>query len=68
MKPLEKNTALPRETIREAFQKREQSFLSPFGTSSTHARRKVEDAQEDTLRTPFQMDRDRISIPMRFGA
>lgn len=60
MKPLEKNTPPAGESIREAFQKRELQFLSPFGTPSMEAQRREEDATPDTLRTPFQMDRDRI--------
>ena len=60
MKPLEKNTVLVGENIREAFQKREQQFLSPHGTPSADASRKTSEATLCSLRTPFQMDRDRI--------
>ena len=47
-------------SIREAFQRRELSFLSHHGTPSSQAKRKVDEASQDTLRTPFQVDRDRI--------
>jgi dGTPase len=46
--------------IREQFQIREKSFLSEFGTLSEGARRRHTEEQPCSIRTPFQLDRDRI--------
>ena len=46
--------------IREIFQQREKSFLSGYGTPSTTASRNFEETSECNIRTPFQLDRDRI--------
>jgi dGTPase len=46
--------------IREAFQRREASFLSEHGTASDQARRHRPEGHACNIRTPFQMDRDRI--------
>lgn len=46
--------------IRELFQQREASFLSEYGTSSAQARRRRPEVHACNIRTPFQMDRDRI--------
>ena len=53
--PLEKNLC-----IREIFQQREQSFLSEFGTPSAGTTRRAEEKDRCNIRTPFQLDRDRI--------
>ncbi|KPA11241.1 Deoxyguanosinetriphosphate triphosphohydrolase [Candidatus Magnetomorum sp. HK-1] len=47
-------------SIRKLFQKREDSFISPYGCKSNHTRgRKIEE-ESCPIRTPFQKDRDRI--------
>jgi len=46
--------------IRELFQQREKNFLSEYGTSSTTTSRRSEEKSECNIRTPFQLDRDRI--------
>ncbi|MCG8632410.1 MAG: deoxyguanosinetriphosphate triphosphohydrolase [Desulfobacterales bacterium] len=46
--------------IREIFQQREQSFLSDHGTPSTLATRRKPEIDTCNIRTPFQLDRDRI--------
>ncbi|WP_022665260.1 deoxyguanosinetriphosphate triphosphohydrolase [Desulfospira joergensenii] len=47
-------------SIREIFQKRELSFLSSHGTPSQQATRRKQEKTDCNIRTPFQMDRDRI--------
>jgi len=47
-------------TIRENFQKREKSFLSPHGCLSAESRGRSRVEPECPIRTPFQRDRDRI--------
>ncbi len=47
-------------TIREIFQDREHSFLSRYGTPSDKATRKKTEESVCEIRTPFQLDRDRI--------
>lgn len=46
--------------IREIFQQREQSFLSEYGTPSAESRRRHPEVSTCNIRTPFQLDRDRI--------
>lgn len=46
--------------IRERFQSREKGFLSEFGALSTQAKRRRKEETTCTIRTPFQLDRDRI--------
>ncbi|MBU1340970.1 MAG: deoxyguanosinetriphosphate triphosphohydrolase [Proteobacteria bacterium] len=53
--PLDKNLC-----IREQFQIREQSFLSEYGTLSTNANRRNKEENTCNIRTPYQLDRDRI--------
>ncbi|NDY71966.1 deoxyguanosinetriphosphate triphosphohydrolase [Desulfobacter hydrogenophilus] len=47
-------------SIREIFQQREHNFLSRYGTPSTSGKRRHPDVAPDKIRTPFQLDRDRI--------
>lgn len=47
-------------SIRELFQQREKNFLSRHGTPSALATRKSEEQPACNIRTPFQLDRDRI--------
>ncbi|MDD9302815.1 MAG: deoxyguanosinetriphosphate triphosphohydrolase [Desulfobacter sp.] len=46
--------------IREIFQQREQQFLSEYGTPSAFAQRRHPETDTCNIRTPFQLDRDRI--------
>ncbi len=50
----------PDPSIRDLFQKREQEFLSRFGTPSLQATRRLSETTVCNIRTPFQLDRDRI--------
>lgn len=59
MKALEKSQGSP-SCIREIFQQREQNFLSEYGTPSAFAERRRPEIDVCNIRTPFQMDRDRI--------
>lgn len=62
MKAVLKNIDLPETglSIRELFQKREESFLSRHGALSRNAVRRRREEEPCSIRTPFQMDRDRI--------
>ncbi len=62
MKLLQKHDIPPTKDlcIREIFQLREQSFLSEYGKSSTETSRRAEEKNRCNIRTPFQLDRDRI--------
>lgn len=55
--PEDRNTPL---SIREIFQQRELNFLSEYGTPSLGAGRRKPEEAACGIRTPFQMDRDRI--------
>ncbi len=61
--PLENNHGAEPPTglsIRETYQARESSFLSPFGCPSTQAGERSREDPPCSIRTPFQLDRDRI--------
>ena len=47
-------------SIRETYQARENKFLSPFGCPSTRAGDRTRKEPLCSIRTPFQLDRDRI--------
>ncbi|CAN2041812.1 Deoxyguanosinetriphosphate triphosphohydrolase-like protein [Candidatus Magnetomoraceae bacterium gMMP-15] len=47
-------------SIREEFQKREKSFISPFGCLSSETKGRQREIEPCLIRTPFQRDRDRI--------
>jgi dGTPase len=47
-------------SIRERFQNREQDFLSRYGTPSRQTTRRFPETTTCSIRTPFQLDRDRI--------
>ncbi len=47
-------------SIREKFEKRERSFMSPFGCLSAASRGRAEKEDPCPVRTAFQLDRDRI--------
>ena len=46
--------------IREEFEKREQSFMSPFGCLSSKSKGRLKQDPPCDVRTAFQIDRDRI--------
>ncbi|WP_462268557.1 deoxyguanosinetriphosphate triphosphohydrolase [Desulfobacter sp.] len=47
-------------SIRETFQQREHKFLSRYATPSTSGERRHPELAPGKIRTPFQLDRDRI--------
>jgi dGTPase len=47
-------------SIKKQFQIREKNFLSPYGTLSSTAGRRHNEETSCNIRTPFQLDRDRI--------
>ena len=47
-------------SIREEFEKRERSFMSPFGCPSAASKGRTEAEDPCPVRTAFQLDRDRI--------
>lgn len=47
-------------SIREEFEKREKKFMSPFGCLSSESKGRAEDEEPCSVRTVFQVDRDRI--------
>lgn len=47
-------------TIREAFERREKSFISPYGCLSAKSRGRLVPETPCPIRTNFQLDRDRI--------
>ncbi|MCP3874926.1 MAG: deoxyguanosinetriphosphate triphosphohydrolase [Desulfobacteraceae bacterium] len=47
-------------SIRERFQIREKTFLSEYGALSAHANRRNKEQNTCNIRTPYQLDRDRI--------
>jgi dGTPase len=62
MKALQKNLSDTGSglSIKEIFQNRERDFLSTYGTPSHKATRRFPETTVCNIRTPFQMDRDRI--------
>ena len=46
--------------IREEFEKREKSFMSPFGYLSSESRGRMKEEEPCPVRTAFQQDKDRI--------
>ena len=53
-------------TIREDFEKREESFISPFGTLSSRSVGRRRKEEPCPIRTIFQQDRDRIVFSNAF--
>ena len=47
-------------SIREDFEKREKSFISPFGCLNSESRGRRQEEPSCPIRTAFQLDRDRI--------
>ena len=47
-------------SIRERFQEREKSFISEFGCLSESTKGRKRKEEHCPIRTPFQVDRDRI--------
>ncbi len=62
MKALQKKTGCPETdlSIKTIFQNRELAFLSRYGTPSQQATRRRSEKTICNIRTPFQLDRDRI--------
>ncbi|MCP3901213.1 MAG: dNTP triphosphohydrolase, partial [Desulfobacteraceae bacterium] len=54
------NNSLNHISIRESFQNREKSFLSKFGSLSSESRGRINNENSCNIRTPYQLDRDRI--------
>jgi dGTPase len=46
--------------IRESFQEREKVFLSQYGSLSSESRGRAEKEESCSIRTPYQLDKDRI--------
>ena len=46
--------------IRESFQQREKAFLSSYGSLSAESKGRMEEEELCSIRTPYQLDRDRI--------
>lgn len=53
-------------SIREAFEAREHSFMSPHGCPSSASRGRLRPEADSLLRTAFQLDRDRIMYSNAF--
>jgi dGTPase len=47
-------------SIREEYERREKKFMSPFGCLSSNSRGRAVDEEPCSVRTAFQVDRDRI--------
>ena len=47
-------------SIREEYERREKKFMSPFGCLSSDSRGRVVEEKPCSVRTAFQLDRDRI--------
>ncbi|MCF8045222.1 MAG: deoxyguanosinetriphosphate triphosphohydrolase [Desulfarculaceae bacterium] len=57
---LNKENCMAAYSIREAFQEREKTFLSGFAVLSSATQGRVKPEKDCSIRTPYQMDRDRI--------
>ena len=53
-------------SIREAFEARERSFMSPFGCLSSASKGRLRPEKDSLIRTSFQRDRDRIMYSNAF--
>jgi dGTPase len=53
-------------SIRQVFEERERSFMSPFGCLSAESKGRMRDELPCPIRTVFQRDRDRILYSMAF--
>jgi dGTPase len=53
-------------TLRQAFEKREANFISPFGTLSSQSRGRSRPEPACPIRTAFQVDKDRILFSNAF--
>jgi dGTPase len=51
---------LDKQNIRESFQEREKIFLSKYGSLSAESKGRIEKEKLCSIRTPYQLDRDRI--------
>ncbi|MCD4721691.1 MAG: deoxyguanosinetriphosphate triphosphohydrolase [Desulfobacula sp.] len=57
---IQKNSLNKNLCIQKEFQLREKNFLSEYGTLSANAKRRKKEENICNIRTPFQLDRDRI--------
>ncbi len=57
---IEKSAPIKAMTLRGEFEKREANFISPFGCLSAKSRGRVRPEQPCSIRTAFQVDKDRI--------
>ena len=53
-------------TIREEYERREEKFMSPFGCPSSKSRGRATEENPCSVRTAFQLDRDRIVFSNAF--
>lgn len=53
-------------TIREEYERREEKFMSPFGCLSSNSRGRAVEEESCSVRTAFQLDRDRIVFSNAF--
>lgn len=53
-------------SIREAFEKREKSFMSPYGCLSAESKGRQKAEKKCAIRTAFQLDKDRIVYSKAF--
>ena len=53
-------------TIREEYERREERFISPFGCSSSNSQGRAVEEESCSVRTAFQLDRDRIVFSNAF--
>jgi len=60
------NTGKHKLSIREEFEKREASFISPFGMQSSKSRGRQRKEEPCPVRTAYQQDRDRIVFSNSF--
>jgi dGTPase len=53
-------------SIREEYERREEKFMAPFGCLSSHSQGRAVDENPCSVRTAFQLDRDRIVFSNAF--
>lgn len=53
-------------TIREEYERREEKFISPFGCLSSNSQGRAVEEESCSVRTAFQLDRDRIVFSNAF--
>ena len=53
-------------SIREEYERREEKFMAPFGCLSSHSQGRAVEEKSCSVRTAFQLDRDRIVFSNAF--